>query len=575
MSEARAADKPPLQIGLLLDEISQPAWVNKLIEQIADDPRFHLRAVVMNGATAEPAVQTVKRSLPARIGNLWANRTMLPYALYTKLDRRRYLHAADPEIMSSAAPLLEGVEKLTVLPRMTRHCDYFEEPDLHQIEGLDLDVALRFGFRILKGEALDIAKYGIWSFHHGDNAVNRGGPAGFWEVMRREPVSAATLQIITEKLDAGVVLGKSFSSTNAMSVTSNRQNLYWQACTLLVAKLGELYLKREELVDEAKLTPEWGGYDRPLFVAPRAWEMSKLAAGIVTRLVKSKVQSILSSEQWILAYRYDPASNGSHSEPEGAMHRFKELVPPADRFWADPMPVVANGKKYVFLEELLYSSGRGHISVLEFDEKGRPVGAPRKVLERPYHLSYPFVFEWKGEWYMMPETLRNRTVELYRAERFPDEWVFDRTVLSDVAAVDATVCEIDGRWWMFVGKSSPGATEAGLLELYHGDSPLGPWTPHAKNPVKIDVRSSRPAGPLFQVGGKWYRPAQCGAPGYGSSLVMNRIDRLDLEAFVETPVSKILPEWRPNLTGVHTIAAAGGLTLIDARQRRSRMLGGQ
>jgi hypothetical protein len=161
-------------------------------------------------------------------------------------------------------------------------------------------------------------------------------------------------------------------------------------------------------------------------------------------------------------------------------------------------------------------------------------------------------------------------VELYRAERFPDVWQLDRTLLSDVPAVDATVAEIGGRWWMFVGMSAQGSVEASLLHIYHAETPLGPWEPHERNPVKIDVRNTRPAGPLFRHNGNWYRPTQCGVPMYGTSIVMNRIVELTPASFREVEVSHLTPTWRPGLNGTHTIAAAGDLTVIDARQRRRR-----
>jgi hypothetical protein len=105
-----------------------------------------------------------------------------------------------------------------------------------------------------------------------------------------------------------------------------------------------------------------------------------------------------------------------------------------------------------------------------------------------------------------------------------------------------------------------------VLHLYHSATPLGPWEPHAENPVKIDVRSARPAGPLFQVQGRWYRPAQCGTPNYGSSIVVNRIDELTPERFREATVSAIGPDWARDVNGIHTIAAASGLTVVDVRR---------
>src|SRR5206468_3750692 len=138
------------------------------------------------------------------------------------------------------------------------------------------------------------------------------------------------------------------------------------------------------------------------FVTPRAREVLTLSARLAFRLASRKLRSFFTREQWFLAYHLSKPTPGAEHVPDGAPYRFKELIPPRDRFWADPIPVVANDKRYIFFEEFLSTSPRAHISVMEVGQRGE-VGEPRRVLERPYHLSYPFVFAWNGEWYMIPE----------------------------------------------------------------------------------------------------------------------------------------------------------------------------
>ena len=50
------------------------------------------------------------------------------------------------------------------------------------------------------------------------------------------------------------------------------------------------------------------------------------------------------------------------------------------------------------MEEFLYEAKKAHISVIEMDLDGT-WKQPVKVLERDYHLSYPFLFEWRGQMY--------------------------------------------------------------------------------------------------------------------------------------------------------------------------------
>jgi methionyl-tRNA formyltransferase len=113
-------------------------------------------------------------------------------------------------------------------PITTRFVHRFPDDAIEQIREKKLDVLIRFGFNILRGEILTAARYGVWSYHHGDNDYYRGGPAYFWEVLEGNPVSGATLQVLTEELDAGTVLYKGLFATHAgFSQVRNRVQPYW------------------------------------------------------------------------------------------------------------------------------------------------------------------------------------------------------------------------------------------------------------------------------------------------------------------------------------------------------------
>lgn len=195
---------------------------------------------------------------------------------------------------------------------------------------------------------------------------------------------------------------------------------------------------------------------------------------------------------------------------------------------------------------------------------------PVTVLERPYHLSYPFVFESKGEYYMVPETMENRTIEAYRCVEFPYKWEFYKTLMYDVDAVDATILYFDQRWWLFTNiREHPGISTADELFLFHSDDPLGNnWTPHPMNPVVSDVRSARPAGRIFEHEGRIYRPSQNSSGGYGRALCLNRIERLTESEYLERQVSWAEPNWDKDIVGLHTFNNEARLTMIDAKLRR-------
>src|SRR5262249_31526783 len=82
----------------------------------------------------------------------------------------------------------------------------FAADDIETLKSLNLDLMIRCGGGIFRGDILKAAKLGIISFHHADNRINRGVPAGFWEVYFRQDTTGFTIQRLTEELDGGDVL---------------------------------------------------------------------------------------------------------------------------------------------------------------------------------------------------------------------------------------------------------------------------------------------------------------------------------------------------------------------------------
>ena len=93
--------------------------------------------------------------------------------------------------------------------------------------------------------------------------------------------------------------------------------------------------------------------------------------------------------------------------------------------------------------------------------------------------------------------------------------------------------------------------------------------PHALNPVKMDVRSARPAGTPFIHKGVLYRPAQDCSNAYGGRIAINRVNRLTATEFDEETVKFIEPFIDgPFPDGIHTLSAVGDITLVDGKRER-------
>ena len=147
---------------------------------------------------------------------------------------------------------------------------------------------------------------------------------------------------------------------------------------------------------------------------------------------------------------------------------------------------------------------------------------------------------------------------------FPDRWALETVLFEGVTAVDTTLAEIDGRWWLFANLADEGASKNDELHLFSADSPLGPWRPHRANPVVSDVRSARPAGRLFRWNGAWYRPSQDCSERYGGALNLMELVSLTPEHYAERPAGRLEPGPKTGWRGVHSLTGDSEITVIDA-----------
>src|SRR6266508_2078359 len=247
--------------------------------------------------------------------------------------------------------------------------------------------------------------------------------------------------------------------------------------------------------------------------------ISSLRKPNLLQRIWERVLSYFFIKQWVLLI----AKGVKNESP--SWKNFTPLIPPSDRLWADPFVWVYEGNYFIFYEELFYSSNRGHIACLTLDSQLNYIDNCI-VLERPYHLSYPFLFEYQGQLYMIPETEGNQTVELYCCTCFPSDWVFVKTLLADIKAVDATLLEAYGKWWLFANIRE-GKSSWDTLHLFYTDDLLSDqWTPHPGNPIVKDIRSARPAGRIFLRNGDFIRPSQDCSVRYGYPIYFNSISVL-------------------------------------------------
>ena len=270
------------------------------------------------------------------------------------------------------------------------------------------------------------------------------------------------------------------------------------------------------------------------------------------------------TQQWFLLAGACPESARVAPQPQS----LTPLYPDEPAFWADPFVWTRDGQRWIFFEDYPFSTRRGRISAIPVDAGGQPTGPMVPVLEEPYHLSYPFLFEHDGELYMMPEKTALNRVDVYRCVEFPHRWEQVVTLIDGIKMADATLFQHEGRWWLFGAAKQGRARINESLFAFYADSPLSTnWTAHAANPLVRDFARGRQAGRIFRdAEGRLVRPSQDCVRRYGHGLQLSRIEELTPTTYREQGFlhlsSADVPGWR----GLHHLDWQAGLMVMDAQR---------
>jgi len=293
---------------------------------------------------------------------------------------------------------------------------------------------------------------------------------------------------------------------------------------------------------------------------PTTWNVTSAAIGLALRRINAVIEKRFFTYSW---------NSGVVTGTPAQIARATVLPPVVwceagrRRFFADPFGATIDGVPSAYCEEIDPDTSRGVIVRLAFID-GKLVPGER-VLVEPYHLSYPYVFEHERQWYAIPESCQNGEVALYRLQNSGRDWRKQAVLISDLRAVDSTVFFHDGKYWLLCGINDDGPSHK--LHVYLADALTGPWRPHPLNPVKVDLRSARPAGAPFMLDGALHRPAQDCTRKYGRRIAIVRVNAIDERRYDEETVAYVEPPRGIYGRGVHTLSAMGGSTLVDGLRR--------
>jgi hypothetical protein len=526
----------PVRFGLIRTEGAFRRWEAECLSRLTALPSVALAAVIV--PVHSPAAKS------GAAGQAW------PSSWLIRRAQRGAWGPADASRHLSAAPELR--------------CRVSEEsagrgiagPDVSTIEAQNLDFLLAFGGERWSGKVLAAARWGLWAFRYTGQPGSPDAPPGFWEVCREERTTGAALVALSDHPAGDPILKHGLVSTAGRSYAANAATISleaaaWPAQVCACVEAGSIGFEGRRRLPRAGTGPPVRSRDLP-----------RLLLGTLRTRWRQFADRNLYADVWNVGVVRAPIERFLEPGYRPTVEWFP--APRAGTFRADPFGLTRNGRITVLFEEFDYREDLGRIAALELGKSaGYSSGAV--TIGPPVHLSYPYVFELVGEVLCVPETYQAGEVGLYRADEFPTRWSKVATLIGGVPALDATVFKHGDRWWLACAMQGP--TERSHLHLYHAPDLLGPWTPHLGNPVKVDIGSGRPGGTPFVHAGVLYRPAQDASGTYGGRVVINRVTRLTPVEFDEEPAAVVGPLLdSPYPDGLHTLSAAGGITLVDAKR---------
>lgn len=415
------------------------------------------------------------------------------------------------------------------------------------------------------------SNYGVWHYFYNSHLDHSAQWAGVQEFSLGQDGILSGVLVDSSYYQQSRYLWLSYTSKQCL-LSKTHDSLLWKMEEFIPAlcrQAGEFVDGKKFIQDRHLKTL----VDKVIYLDSRCYcvifteNFLVLLVGFLVNHIKRLINKIILNKQWVLLKKDNELSDECFTKNYNA-----EIIKVTNHgFVADPCLVEENGEQYLFFEEYVEKNKRGRIvcsklsNIKEYQD-------PLVILERDYHLSYPFVFKSEDIWYLIPESAENKTVDLYRCQKFPDEWVYVKSLLTGVEAYDATLHYYAKRWWIFVNlRHHSSASPNELLYLFSAESLLADhWQAHPANPIISHADKARSAGALFEKNAVIYRPSQNCAGSYGRGLNLNQVIEWNEHSYKEKTIAQCIPNGKASLSGMHTITRVGNTIITDGIYTRKR-----
>ena len=538
-----------LKIGLLVDDKFARRYVYELADWARQQAELEISYLVIHPPVPDSRLRGIVNSA-GRNGFYQFASTLLFRVIRSAEDiflRIEKSHAGHFDVFDLSGKVSGELIIEPIISKLDLSYE-FSSTDVDRVRDLGLDLLIQCGSGVMRGDILRASRLGVVSLGDG---FDMGCSAGFWECYYKCPRTGFMIRKLTDDGDTEQILLSGFFPTRYFFAL-NQANLFRKINPHLKSLLLKISLTGE--LPKSHVSQR---SSRQNLQSPKLRHGIFYVFKITYRLaIKAFFKSMRFERRWGISFV------GSHWKEDifqnGIVAGF-----PKGRFWADPFLYVNGGKTYCFVEDYVYKTNRGHISALEITDGS--VVELGDCIKEPFHLSFPFLFNYEGNLYMCPEASESKQIRVYRSKEFPLSWELSSVIMDGVSAADTVLFEHGGRWWMLTSIDKSGLKDyCSELYLFHAESPLSAdWKAHPQNPIRIDSEGGRNAG-LILEDGKILRMAQRhGFDQYGEGLLMYEITELSETTYTEQLISAFDPSFRKGVLGTHHLSTTGAVTVFD------------
>lgn len=273
----------------------------------------------------------------------------------------------------------------------------------------------------------------------------------------------------------------------------------------------------------------------------------------------SRLDKLFYSYRWASAYRVNSSKELDFSKCKTPF----TVVSTHKHHWcADPFLIQKDNDVYLFCEYTNEHKSKSYIAY----KKLYPNEDKKWSLAYEFdgHTSYPCIFIYKNNLYMIPETVYASKIVVLKYEFDKRKWRHYSTLLEGLNCPDTTFLEYDGLPYIFVYEIK--SHNERYLHLSLLDDEL---TKVKKDVIveRYNCPDGRPGGNCFVFENNNIRVVQPGINRYGEKLSLRKFyfnyGQYHEEELVEIKPSDIIINSKNKILGIHTYNRVGNIEVID------------